>query len=112
MKFLDHLKTDQQKNIRKFYNSREWKQTRNHKIQINPLCEHCNEKDIITPAQEVDHIIPLSVDFSLRTDYENLQSLCRQCHIDKTIADNGGNRSKSSNIINGMDQLAKELLNE
>jgi|GEM_PF-4703516 5-methylcytosine-specific restriction endonuclease McrA len=112
MKFLNHLNTDQQKNIRKFYNSREWKQVRNHKIQMNPLCEHCDDKDIITPATDVDHITPLSVDFSLRTDYDNLQSLCRQCHVDKTIADNGGNRAKQSRIMNGMDRLAKELLDE
>jgi 5-methylcytosine-specific restriction protein A len=41
-------------------------------------------------AQEVDHVIPL---FKGGPDkWENLQSLCKACHIDKTCEDLGQNR--------------------
>ena len=38
---------------------------------------------------EVDHIIPLSFS-GAPFDMENLQTLCRPCHFDKTTLDRGG----------------------
>lgn len=39
----------------------------------------------MTPADEVDHVVPL---FKGGTnDESNLQPLCRPCHVDKTTAD-------------------------
>lgn len=52
-----------------------------------PLCKHCQDKDRVTAAQEVDHIIPLhkggpDVD-------SNKQSMCAECHKVKTAIDMG-----------------------
>lgn len=72
---------------RKFYGSARWKKLRNKYIKQNPLCEHCQEKDKVTAATEVDHIIPIEVDWSRRLEWNNLQSLCHRCHMQKTQED-------------------------
>ncbi|MDE1161917.1 MAG: HNH endonuclease [Acidobacteriaceae bacterium] len=48
------------------------------------LCQHCLRDGLVTPAIDVDHIIPISVDPTRRLDIDNLQSLCRPCHNIKT----------------------------
>jgi 5-methylcytosine-specific restriction protein A len=52
----------------------------------HPLCERCLAEDIITPADDVHHIVSfmkakdmLSMK-GLAYNPENLQSLCRSCH--------------------------------
>ena len=45
------------------------------------VCEICND----AVADDVDHIIPFrSVTDPRRTDWANLQAVCRPCHIEKT----------------------------
>ena len=75
------------KRIKSFYSSARWQKVRNRFIKINPLCEHCLDKDIVTPAEEVDHIVPVKEDWSKRLREDNLQSLCRRCHRRKTVKD-------------------------
>jgi 5-methylcytosine-specific restriction endonuclease McrA len=51
----------------------------------NPLCRHCLDKGRVSPAVEVDHIIPL---FKGGLDvHENWQGLCIPCHKTKTALD-------------------------
>lgn len=71
-----------------FYKSGDWIKTRNHKRSINPLCEHCLKEGKVTPMNDVDHVIPVKVDWSLRLTLSNLQSLCRSCHVKKTKEEN------------------------
>lgn len=59
-----------------------WRKIRNAYIQAHPLCEHCQENGRVTPAQEVDHIIPLERG-GTHTE-ANLQALCKPCHSSKT----------------------------
>ena len=73
--------------LRKFYSSARWKKVRKRYISKNPLCEHCLERDRVKPADVVDHIIPVKVDWSKRLDASNLQSLCNSCHAKKTQED-------------------------
>ncbi len=48
----------------------------------------------ITPATVVDHITPHRGDQALFWDYDNWQSLCKQCHdADKQREENGGLRA-------------------
>lgn len=63
-----------------------WRKLRNRRINEEPLCRHCAENGHITPATQVDHIIP-------RRDggkdaWENTQSLCDDCHKAKTAEEN------------------------
>jgi len=69
---------------KKFYSSSAWKALRNKKIKDSPLCEHCMKRDIVKAATDIDHIIEIKDDFSMRLQYSNLQSLCRSCHMLKT----------------------------
>jgi len=71
------------------YNSGRWTRLRNLKILNNPLCEECLLKDKIEPAVQVHHIVPFMTGINvaqikwLGFDYNNLQSLCENCHQKK-----------------------------
>lgn len=57
---------------------RAWKRIRDRHITLHPLCEMCLKEDMLTPAQEVHHILPISKGGTHSQD--NLMSLCRSCH--------------------------------
>ena len=51
------------------------------------LCQVCAAKGRVTPANQVDHVIPK---VKQGTDEEtNLQSICDPCHRDKSARDKG-----------------------
>ena len=62
-----------------------WRRLREVVLDAEPLCRHCMERGKLTPAAEVDHIMPLRD--GGKNDRENLQSLCGPCHDEKTIRD-------------------------
>jgi 5-methylcytosine-specific restriction protein A len=71
----------------KFYNTSVWRKLRLQKLAANPLCEDClNNDNRITPATDIHHIIEFSKGkteaekWSLFLDWENLSSLCKDCH--------------------------------
>lgn len=77
------------KNKASFYASSAWRFIREEKLTQNPFCEECIRKGIeLTPATEVDHIIPIAVEPYKALDFDNLQSLCKPCHINKTSEEN------------------------
>lgn len=64
----------------------EWERISKLKRQVNPVCEVCND----APADDVDHIVPFDgVNDSKRTEWQNLQSICRTCHNGKTHGGRG-----------------------
>jgi 5-methylcytosine-specific restriction endonuclease McrA len=68
-----------------FYGSPQWKATRQAaKSRDAYLCVDCMRAGIITPAEEVHHIIELTPeninDPSISLNLDNLVSLCRECH--------------------------------
>lgn len=71
---------------RKIYNSERWRRLRAWKFACNPLCEVCLSKDVVTPAEDIHHIVSfMSVDnpdqrIFLAYDFDNLMSLCKKCH--------------------------------
>lgn len=77
----------------KLYNSQRWRTLREYKIQQSPLCEICISEGVVRPTEEIHHITPISTGLTyedmqvLCYDYNNLQSLCRDCHhnIHKTL---------------------------
>ena len=74
--------TVNKKEYQKVYNTRRWKDLRAAKIRNNPVCEECARKGKTTPAKEIHHIRPFEIDndLSLAYDYDNLISLCVECH--------------------------------
>lgn len=71
---------------RKIYQSQRWRMLRLAKLSDNPLCEMCMKNGIVKPAIDVHHITSfMSTDDEVRRkalayDYENLMSLCKECH--------------------------------
>jgi 5-methylcytosine-specific restriction protein A len=58
-----------------------WRKLRAQFVLMYPLCLHCDERGRVTPAKDVDHIIPFKgLDDPLRLDWSNLRGLCRACH--------------------------------
>lgn len=74
-----------------FYHSWDWKCVRLQRLEDYPLCEICEraEEPRITPATEVDHVIPIEAG-GAPLDQANLQSLCKSCHSAKTWAEVNG----------------------
>lgn len=73
---------------RKIYQTKRWGRLRAIKIANDPLCELCAQKEpsIIRPAEDVHHIVSFMTTAdpikrkALAFDYDNLQSLCKECH--------------------------------
>ncbi len=71
-----------------FYGSVQWKNLRNRFIKEHPLCEHCLEKGIVKPTEEVHHKIEFlkgkdeQEKWNLLLDEDNLLSVCRDCHME------------------------------
>lgn len=80
----------------KLINTTKWRNLRAKKLSAQPLCSICDDKGIATPATEVHHITPVESVHSpkametLMYDYDNLLSVCRQCHreIHKSMLSN------------------------
>ena len=66
-----------------FYSSSAWIKLRNYKRLLTPLCEQCEKVNILTPFHTIDHIKPIS-EGGEPLDFDNLQTLCKQCHAIKT----------------------------
>lgn len=70
----------------KIYNSRIWRNLRISYLMENPLCEECLKNNKVVGAIDVHHKIPISRGKNLEEkriigyDYNNLKSLCKDCH--------------------------------
>lgn len=71
------------------YNTSRWRKLRMSYISDNPLCEECLNNGIIKEAEHVHHKKEISSGKdelemkALAFDYNNLQSLCSDCHKKK-----------------------------
>jgi len=63
-----------------------WGKVRALHLGREPLCRMCRAEGRVTPAQMVDHILPLRQG-GARLREDNLQSLCNSCHNRKTAED-------------------------
>lgn len=65
-----------------------WRKIRAAYVAANPLCEECLKHNILTPVEEVHHILPIKQGGT--HSFDNLMSLCHSCHekIERSI----GNR--------------------
>jgi len=81
------------KESQSFYNSAAWKKLRNIKLCLDPLCEECYKKDILSKATVADHIVPIKQG-GVALDINNLQSLCDSCRSRKSITEGSRFNSK------------------
>jgi 5-methylcytosine-specific restriction enzyme A len=51
------------------------------------LCQPCLRNGLVIAAHAVDHIVQKAAGGT--DELTNLQAICRACHIDKTMTDNG-----------------------
>lgn len=69
------------KRSKAFYDSAEWQRLRAYVLDRDRhLCVMCLEQHRITPADTVDHIVPIREDWGRRLDPDNCRSLCASCH--------------------------------
>lgn len=59
---------------------RQWRRFRLAVLAEDPLCRFCLERGQYTPAEHVDHIIPLRERPDLRLVRTNCRGLCQTCH--------------------------------
>ena len=89
----------------KLIQTKRWRELRISKLMSNPLCEVCEKEGKSTLAVEVHHIKPVE---SVRTQqamehlmysYDNLMSICHQCHVDihKDMKSHSKDNIKKSN---------------
>ena len=77
------------------YSSPRWKATRQYVLSLNPFCVKCGK-----PANEVDHVIPISEILKQKLNEEmcfnvsNLQALCKKCHSKKSYTEGLGKGRK------------------
>jgi 5-methylcytosine-specific restriction endonuclease McrA len=81
------------------YTTRRWERLRRLKLQSNPLCEACLQMGMVTPAEVVDHCIPISkagreqrLAWEAFPALERLASLCAPHHNQKTRAEQLGEK--------------------
>lgn len=78
--------SDKHKERQFIYQRAEWRSLRAAKFSANPTCERCwSEYGRVTPTEEVHHIqsfMKFTGDerWQKAFDYDNLMSLCHQCH--------------------------------
>ena len=84
MKYAFQTK-ERRKHRQRFYQSRQWQLVRRYKLEKNPLCELCLKERKISLGSLVDHIDPAWGSADEFLDVSKLQSLCSECHVEKTF---------------------------
>ena len=84
--------------VRKIRDCRLWRdKVRPAKLLQDPCCEKCLKKERLVEATEVDHIKPLEQG-GAPFDFDNLQSLCKPCHVKKS-AEEARQRGRSGVLV-------------
>lgn len=90
---LNHNKNEEKRkeyflNAKNFYNSQEWREIRYEVLKEQKgICQLCGRSRKDGVVLHVDHIVPLSKDWSKRLDKNNLQILCEDCNLGKSNKD-------------------------
>ena len=73
------------------YQTPTWRKLRAMKFADKPICEDCQKQGHVHPTEEIHHIIPweegstTEEKWNLAFDYDNLVSLCIECHKKRHI---------------------------
>ena len=91
----------------KFYLSKEWRRLRQYILSVEPLCRRGSKEGIITEATQIDHIISINKNYSLRLSLDNCQPLCDRCHAQKTNEERRGISKEEQEIV--IDETMNDL---
>lgn len=69
---------------------RRWRRASKAFLAEHPLCVDCEARGQLTPATQVDHIVPHKGDYQIFWDRSNWQGLCHSDHSKKTAKEDGG----------------------
>lgn len=76
--------TDMRKLRQQAYQNTRWRKERDTYMSQHPLCEDCLEKGKVTAGTDCHHLVsPFKngvINWSLLLDWNNLRSLCKECH--------------------------------
>lgn len=90
----EHARHAQRFNAHQRGYTREWRKVSRAFLQANPVCSGfdsiCEERGLVRPATEVDHIVPHRGNMRIFWDQTNWQALCHTCHSRKTAREDGG----------------------
>lgn len=76
------------------YNTAAWQRLRAAKLSNDPLCEACIRREVITPANTVDHILAIKKGGDPFPGLDGLMSLCAPCHNIKTNLEDRPDRQR------------------
>ncbi len=77
-KIYNRFKRDNE--LAAMYKTKRWQSLRLYKLTLNPLCELCEAKGLVVPAEVVHHKKEAKESPELFFCIDNLQSLCSSCH--------------------------------
>ena len=87
---LDSIQTEQRKEFMSMYQTTKWKQTRQLQLSKQPLCQCCLLSGKVSSAEHIDHLFPWAK-IGKEAFYSNIfQSLCPNCHSNKTALEQKG----------------------
>jgi 5-methylcytosine-specific restriction protein A len=94
----------------KFFNSKSirhifTKEERKAILDETPICVICDKNK----GSQIDHIMPLSMGGT--NEPENLQVLCKECHFEKTRAEQDEGYVKQSDTESSFNTITKEIFN-
>src|SRR5262245_66467279 len=81
----------------RLYDKRRWHRTRRRQLMREPLCRVCHAFGLIVVASDVDHVVPLTSG-GAEFDPDNLQSLCKLHHTEKTNCETHGREWKPTRV--------------
>lgn len=95
----------------KAYRNKHWRKLRDTYLKEHPICADCLAKGIVTPATSVHHVkSPFKkgeINYNLLLDYNNLMSLCDECHGIRHAEEQG--HKSNEKILKELDELFEKI---
>lgn len=91
------------------YNTQRWQRLRRAKLQQNPLCEDCLKRQLVIPAEAVDHFMPIRNGGDAFPPLDQLSSLCISCHNYKTRGEQLGWEKIPPREFRGCDESGRPI---
>jgi 5-methylcytosine-specific restriction endonuclease McrA len=83
-------KSIERKKFNSMYDKSSWKKLRQAKLSMQPMCQACLIRGVVSPASQVDHLFAWSAIGELAFYRNIFQCLCHGCHSDKTQLERDG----------------------